>query len=214
MNCCGHCADAGELFDWTKAEEELCDYRRDGLSKSSAELLVGGLRSLALEGRRLLDIGGGVGTIPFELSDEGIAEATLVEASAPYLEVARAEAGRRALAEWLTCREGDVCEMADDLDSFDVVTLDRAICCYPHMERLVEVTTDLADEYYGVVYPRENLFSKSIEKLADVYCRLKGMDFRLYIHEGIDETIRECGFEPFYDVTTWLWRVTLYEASR
>src|SRR5258708_3753690 len=42
-----------------------------------------------MEGRRLLDIGGGIGVISAELPDTGVANVTMVEASPAYLAVAR-----------------------------------------------------------------------------------------------------------------------------
>src|SRR5438309_5196927 len=51
------------------------------------------LRRWPLEGRRPLDVGGGIGVISKELAGTGVASATIVEASPAYLEVARREAG-------------------------------------------------------------------------------------------------------------------------
>lgn len=211
MECSTHCAEADEFFDEQTAREELRDYRRDGFSKKSGRLLVEGLESLDLEGKSLLDVGGGIGAIPFELFDEGIARSTLVEASAPYLEVAENEARRRGLDDRMEFGHGDFVEMAPDLPVHDVVTLDRVICCYPVLDELVVSSADRASRWYGVVYPKPNAFSKLIGTIADVYCWARGSDFGLYVHDDVDDTIRAQGFAPFYDVSTFLWRVTLYE---
>ncbi len=211
MECCSHCQESGELFDRDTAEKELRQYRRNRLPKKSGRLLVEGLESLDIEDRTLLDIGGGVGAIPFELVDAGVSEATLVEASEEYLDVARDEARRRGYGDRMELRYGDFVDMAPEMPNYDIVTLDRVICCYPDLEALVEASTARASRWYGVVYPKERWFAKAIEKMADVYCRVKGMDFRLYIHEDVDETIQRQGFTPFYDVSTIVWRVTLYE---
>jgi magnesium-protoporphyrin O-methyltransferase len=211
MECCSHCQDTSELFDRDIAERELRQYRRDGLSKKSARLLVDGLKSLDIDDRTLLDIGGGVGAIPFELLGAGASEATLVEASEEYIDVAEKEAQRRGYNDRLDVRFGDFVDMAPELPTYDIVTLDRVICCYPHLEKLVEASTARASRWYGVVYPKERWYTNLGEKFAEVYCGLKGMDFRVYIHDGVDETIQQQGFTPFYDVSTILWRVTLYE---
>lgn len=97
MECCTHCAETDEFFDEQTAREELRDDRRDGFSKSPGRLLAEGLESLDLEGTTLLDAGGGIGAIPFDRLDDGIARSTLVEASNPYLEVAEHEARQRGL---------------------------------------------------------------------------------------------------------------------
>jgi magnesium-protoporphyrin O-methyltransferase len=212
MTCCNHCRDAGNIFDETRASDQLHDYRTEGEPTSEpTRRLVRGLKSLDLEGRTLLDVGGGVGVVPFELLDAGLAESTLVEASPSYLEVAEAEARRRGLADRTHHREGDVVEMADDLPDCDVVTLDRVVCCYPDLEAMVRATTDKAMRWYGVVYPKERWYNRLLEVAGNTYCWGRGDDFRIYIHENVDETIRSHGFSPFYDTTTWIWRITLYE---
>jgi magnesium-protoporphyrin O-methyltransferase len=211
MECCAHCQDSGDIFDDANAKKELRKYRKSGLNKKSGRLLVEGLQSLDVEGASVLDIGGGIGTVPFELFEAGASSATLVEASRPFLEVATDEARRRGLSERMETRFGDVVEMADELHQHDIVTLDRVICCYPDMEALVAASTSLAGRFYGVVYPKNLMVAPLFKAFADGYCRLKQMDFRIHFHEGVDEEIRSHGFEPFYEVTTWLWRVKLYE---
>lgn len=211
MDCCAHLEETDEFFDRETARDELRDYRRDGFSKKSGRLLVEGLKSLDLDGTSLLDVGGGIGAIPFELFDAGVSKATLIEASAPYLEVAENEARRRGHADHMEFGHGDFVERAPDLPMHDVVTLDRVLCCYPHLEELVEASAGRARRWYGVVYPKPNLIAKGIGRLADAYCWVRGSDFGLYIHDGVDDTIRAQGFTPFYDVTTVIWRITLYE---
>jgi hypothetical protein len=52
------------------------------------------------------------------------------------------------------------------------------------------------------------------QKLAGVCCWVRDMGFRMYVHSGIEETIRAEGFEPFYQVHTILWRIELYERKK
>ena len=49
------------------------------------------LRQWPLQGKQLLDVGGGIGVVSAELASDGLGSATLVEASPSYLEVAREE---------------------------------------------------------------------------------------------------------------------------
>lgn len=211
MDCCSHCEEAGDLFDQTKAKKELRQYRKNGPPQKSTRLLIDALKTLDIDGRTLLDVGGGVGMIPLELLEEGLSESTLVEASPPYLEVAKNEAQRRGFGDRTSHKYGDFVDLAPELPEADLVTLDRVFCCYPHMERLVEASTSKASRWYGVTYPRETWYNQAIGQLADVYCWVREMDFRMYIHTGVRETIREEGFVPFYQVNTILWNVELYE---
>jgi hypothetical protein len=37
------------------------------------------------------------------------------------------------------------------------------------------------------------------------------MEFRIYLHEGVDRAIQSNGFRRFYQTETFLWNVALYE---
>src|SRR5260370_17596549 len=88
MACCtGYCV-AEVQFNHKVAERDLRRYRRRG-ADASTRLLLAELRCWPLEGRRLLDIGGGIGVISRDLADTANASATIVEAPPAYLEVAR-----------------------------------------------------------------------------------------------------------------------------
>lgn len=211
MTCCDHCKDTGDVFTRKKAEKELRKYRKKGPSAKSTRLLLDGLKRLDLQDRTLLDVGGGIGAIQHELLEDGVANATLVEAAPAYLEVAENEARRRGYADQTAYRYGDFVELAPEIPAADLVTLDRVICCYPHMERLVQASTEKANRWYGVVYPKERWYSRLGERVANFYFRIRGMDFRLYVHSGVDDAIQKEGFDPLYEAETILWRVTLYE---
>ncbi|MFB6273529.1 MAG: class I SAM-dependent methyltransferase [Salinibacter sp.] len=211
MPCCDHCEETGELFDRTKAKTELRKYRKSEPPNKSTRLLINALKTLDLQDKTLLDVGGGVGMIPHELLDAGVAQSTLVEASSAYLEVAENESQRRGHADRTAFKHGDFVELAPNLPDADLVTLDRVICCYPHLDRLVQASTDKATRWYGVTYPKEAWYNKMLKGLTDIYCWIRDMDFRMYIHSKVEETIRSAGFTPFYQVNTILWRVSLYE---
>ena len=46
------------------------------------------------------------------------------------------------------------------LPAATIVTLDRVICCYPDMERLVRTSAEKARRLYGAVYPRERWWAR------------------------------------------------------
>lgn len=211
MTCCNHCQETGELFDRKRAEKQLREYRKDGPPQKSTRLLIDALKSLDIQEKTLLDVGGGVGMIQHELLPEGVTHSTLVEASPAYLETAQHETRRRGYADRTSFQYGDFVELAPDLSAADIVTLDRVFCCYPHLERLVEASAGKAMRWYGVVYPHDRWYTRTFGVVGNIYFRVRGMDFRLHIHAGVDEAIRAQGFTPFYEVETILWKVALYE---
>lgn len=213
MTCCDHCVDAGRFFNTKTARKELRKFNSKGPPNKSTRLLIAALKERGVRGKTLLDVGGGVGMIQHELLDDGLAESMLVEASPAYLEVAKEEARRRGYEKETAFRHGDVVDLAPDLPEYDLVTLDRVICCYPHMKELVRASTAKASRWYGVVYPKERWYLSAGLQLANIYCWARGMDFRVFVHDNVDATIRAEGFAPVYRDETILWNVGLYERS-
>jgi hypothetical protein len=213
MTCCGHCRDAEGFFnDWT-ARRELRRYRRKGPPKST-QLLLEPLRARA-EGATLLDVGGGIGAIQHELFGEGLEEATQVDASSAYLVAARSEAERAGRSEKAVFAHGDFVEISHALPQADLVTLDRVICCYPHLEALLQASMDRARRIVGLVYPRERWGTRMAMRVGNFWFRIRGSAFRLYLHspDRVGALLREGGFELEERAHTFIWRVEIYRRT-
>jgi hypothetical protein len=96
----------GSFYDEKRAVSELRKYRERGPIPST-RALIDALKTEGVEGATLLDIGGGIGAIQHELLAAGAAHATSVDASASYLDAARAESERRGLDGRVTYLHGD-----------------------------------------------------------------------------------------------------------
>lgn len=214
MSCCTHCRDAGEFFDLKNARKELRRYQRKGPLKST-RLLLDAVKEHNLSGKTLLDIGGGVGMIQQELLGEGISQALQVDASQSYLDVAAEEAEKQGYRELTSYQYGDFVDVANEIPEMDIVTLDRVICCYPHMERLVEASVEKTKKWYAVVYPKDHVLMKLGLIPVNTYFRIRGIDFRVYIHcnQAIRTKIKKHGFDPIYQDKTMLWNVEVYERN-
>lgn len=211
MNCCSHCADAEDLFSRRAARRDLRRYRRKGPHATTRHLLRM-LRQEDLRDRRLLDVGGGVGAIQHELLREGLARAVHVDASAAYLQASEAEAARRGHRERVEYHHGDFVELAGDLPQADVVTLDRVVCCYPDMPRLVQASAARARHLYGLTYPREHWGTRGGAALANLFFRVRGSAFRTYVHPpaAVAAEVARQGFVLVARARTLLWHVALY----
>ena len=93
MNC-SQCQGIESVFDRKTAAQKLTQYRRQGPDQTT-RMLIDALKSEGVEDLTLLDIGGGVGAIQYELIKAGVRSATSVDASSAYLAVARDEAQRQ-----------------------------------------------------------------------------------------------------------------------
>ncbi|MGD2216054.1 MAG: methyltransferase domain-containing protein [Gemmatimonadales bacterium] len=210
MSCC-HCQGAQRVFAGRYVARNLKRYRRKGPDRTT-RMLIDALAGESVEGATLLDIGGGVGVIEYELLNAGADRAMNVEAARGYIEAARDEAGRRGLADRVTIREGDFVEIADDVESADIVTLDRVICCYPDWEALVTRSLAKSRKIYGVVYPRSVWWTSIGHRLLNFSLWLTRNPFRVYAHPtvSVDAAIRKAGFVRLHYSTTMNWQIVVY----
>ncbi|MDD5371287.1 MAG: methyltransferase domain-containing protein [Anaerolineaceae bacterium] len=208
MNCC---QGIEELFDEKYVRGELQQYRTKGAQKTT-RMLIAALKAEEVQGLSLLDIGGGVGAIQHELLAAGLKEATDVDASQSYLKAARAEAERRGIADRVNFRHGNFVDLAAQVTPADIVTLDRVICCFPDMDKLVSLSAARARKYYGVVYPRDVWWVKIGATIMNIYFRLKSSKYRTFLHPNreVEALINNSGLKPRFYRQTLVWQVAIY----
>ena len=208
---CAQCRGIEEEFGRDVAARDLKRFRRKGPDRTT-RLLIEALQREGVEAATLLDIGGGVGAIHHELLDLGAREAVHVDASSSYLEVAREEVSRRGHAERVAFRHGDFLDVSPALERADVVTLDRVICCYPDMQRLVSASAGLAGRLYGVVYPRDNWMMRVGVPVANLFFRLRRSCFRVFLHPtaAVNAAVQAAGLRERSVRRTPLWQVWVY----
>jgi hypothetical protein len=211
MACCNHCMDADKIFNEKTAQRDLRRYKKKGLRKST-RLMLDPIRNDDLMNMSLLDIGGGIGSISFELFKQGIQNSTHVDASTGYLKVAEKHAEERNLNQRMEFRFGDFIEMSADLEPADIVTLDRVICCYPDREKMIENAALKAMKYIGLVYPRDRWGANLAITIGNLWFKIQGSNFRTFIHrpEDVDRQIRNYGFSLIGKSQTLVWESVVY----
>ena len=208
---CPHCIGIEEMFDLKGARKEMRRYQRKG-PRSSTKKLLQLLQQVNPKGS-LLDIGSGIGALPLSLMKEGITNTVTVDASGGYREVAREEAARQGMADRLTQLGGDFIDLADQVETADVVTLDKVLCCYPDADRLLQLSANRARQYYAIVLPHDTRFARLVNKVAHLFLRIKGSPFRTFIHPvaQLESKILDAGFKPRAIDRTSAWSIRLYE---
>lgn len=211
---CPQCVGVEKLFDEKYAQRDLKRYLRKGPVKTT-RLLIKAIRAEGVKDFSLLDIGGGIGAIQLELFEAGVSRATDVDAATAYLTIARAEAERRGLTDRIVYRSGDFVEVANEIDPADIVTLDRVICCYHDMPKLVSLSAAKAGRIYGLVYPRLNMVMRLARPLINLHNRIKRSPFRFYLHSPaeVDRILRDCGFKRLCESRTPLWQIVVFVRS-
>jgi magnesium-protoporphyrin O-methyltransferase len=213
MTCCSHeCFES--TFDERRAKKQLKHYRKRGPDKTT-RMLLDALRAAGIHDASVLDVGAGIGVVHHELLADGARSAVHVDAARPHIRVAREEAARRGHSERVTFVDGDFVALADGIPPADIVTLDRVICCYPDMERLVAASAGKAQRLYAAVFPRDRWVVKVMAALGNLVWRLRSNPFRSYIHPtaAIDAAARRQGLTPRSVLDTFLWRVAVYARS-
>ncbi len=210
MSCC-QCQGIEELFNDQLVERELASYRTNGPSKTT-RWMIEALKKEGVQGLSLLDIGGGVGAIQHELLESGVQNATDVDASQAYLRAAQTEAQRRGTAGRVDYHHGNFVDLASQVGPADIVTLDRVICCYPDMEKMVSLSAGRARKFYGLVYPRDAWWLKIGFAVMNFIFRLRKNPFRIFPHStrAVEALVQSNGLKRRFYRKTFVWQVIVY----
>lgn len=202
-----------QLFSPKEARRAVRVYDTKGLNKM-AKQIVGYLESRGVEGHKILEVGGGIGAVHVELLKAGAASAVNVELSHGYQDAAAELLRREGLEGRVEQRIGDFTEMAEGMQADDVI-MNRVICCYPNMERLMNAALSASSRVLAVTFPRDRVLFRISVGVESAYHRIRGVDFRPYIHapQAIVETARRAGFEVAFDDHDFAWRGVVFERA-
>ena len=214
VTCC-QCEGIATQFGRETARRELERFRRRG-PNNSTRLLIDDLRAAGIADASILDIGGGVGAIHHTLLDSGAREALHVDVSPDYIAAAQDEAGRRGHGDRVRFVRGDFVQVARDLPTADVVTLDRVICCYPDMDLLVGNAALKTRRLFGAVYPRDVWWVRPVVRTINLILGIRRTAFRVFVHSpaAIDGVLRRNGLELVTRHRTVVWEIVVYETAQ
>jgi magnesium-protoporphyrin O-methyltransferase len=97
------------------------------------------------------------------------------------------------------------------------VTLDKVICCYPDMPRLVVTSASKARRLYAIVLPRDCAWVRFGLCVANwVVRRLLRRNFQSFAHPiaEVDRLVAEQGLSLHTVDTGWFWSVRVYRRTR
>jgi 16S rRNA G966 N2-methylase RsmD len=210
--CCHEMTD--RHFGEAIARKDLQEYLRGRFNKTTS-ILLKALRPRTAEVSNLLDIGGGVGVIMHELLTGSAMSATLVEIASAYLKVSQEETEKRGYGDRVQFMQGDFVCFAEKISQVDLVTLDRVVCCYPDVERLIQESTAKCLKWYALSYPRDKWWVRLAIRFENWSRRRVGDSFQVHIHSEvmIDELIKRAGFSRQFHASTLAWRIAIYQRS-
>jgi magnesium-protoporphyrin O-methyltransferase len=210
MSSC-QCQGIEAEFNRREAARRLANYHKRGAS-GTTRLLIEALRRVGVDDRTLLDVGGGIGVIQYELLKAGARSAVSVDASSAYVRAAREEARRQGLHERIEHYQGDFVVLAGGISPADIVTLDRVICCYPDMPALVGRSAEHARQVLALVYPLDAAWVRLALVFENLLQRLKGSPFRAFVHPtvAVEAVLRDRGLRRRSCRQAGVWQVAVY----
>jgi hypothetical protein len=169
------------IFSESNARAEAKRYRRKGLDPTSRSI-VELLKQQGVDGRTVLEVGGGIGAIQIELLKAGAARATSIELTPTY-EAAATDLLREARLEGRVERRVlDFAEAAGEVPKADIVIMNRVLCCYPDMPRLAGAAADHAEQMVVLSYPRETWWTRIGLMAGNFGLRLARREFQVFLH--------------------------------
>jgi magnesium-protoporphyrin O-methyltransferase len=103
-------------------------------------------------------------------------------------------------------------DLARDLATADIVTLDKVICCYDDMPGLVRASARLAKRHYAIVVPRDKWWFRLAVRLMNLFQVITRNPYRMFIHphEKIEAIVRKAGLKRSFSRHNFLWQVLVY----
>ena len=197
MPTCCRSAPCEQIFRPRVARRSLEQYRKKGHGELERRMVAAASEG-GLAGARVLEIGGGIGTIQSGLLEAGAERGEVVELVSAWEPYARELAREKGLEERTSFRVTDVLEEPEAVEPADVVVMNRVVCCSPDGVRLAGVAARLATRTLVLSFPRDLFLVRTGAQVVNAGLRLMGRSFRVFAHprEALLGAARAEGLAP------------------
>lgn len=165
-----------------------------------------------LRGKRVLEIGGGVGALQAELLLRGAGSGEVVELVSAYAPYAAELAREAGVADRTRFRVADVLGDPTSVEPADVVLLDKVICCSPEGLDLVTISAGLTRGVLVLSYPRYTWVLRAAAWLEHRLIRLLRREYRFFVRppEGIEAAAVRAGLTRLNSGRGLVWEYTTF----
>ena len=210
------CSPSGyrHFFNQKEARRKLRQYRKKGLD-GTAKQMTSYLTQRGMDDQTVLEVGGGIGSLQVELLQAGAAKAVNVDISSGYENVAKQLLAEEGLADKVERNVMDFAEQAEEFDTADTVVMNRVVCCYPFMEKLMTAASGRSKRFLAASFPRDRRAARIVVGFGNFMLRLRKVDFQAYVHSN-DEIIAAAagrGFKVAFDDQDFIWRTIVFERA-
>jgi magnesium-protoporphyrin O-methyltransferase len=203
-----------QIFSEKNAAGEAKRYRRKGLDGTSKQILDF-IREQGVEGKTLLEVGGGIGAIEIELLKAGMARAINVGLTPTYEAAARELLAEAGLTDHVERRVMDFAQSGPEVEPADVVVLNRVICCYPDMPKLAGAAANRTKGLLVMSFPNRRWWTRLGLTVANFGFRVIRLQFRVFLHPPslILAAVEQRGFKTRLNQLGLLWQVVALERT-
>lgn len=215
MNCCRSTPNGlDKVFDRRMAQREARAYLKKGLDQPG-RTVADVLKTRGVGGASVLEIGAGAGGLHLDLLKAGASRAADLDLSPAYLEAARQNAEKLGLQDSVEHRLHNIADRPEDVAEADVVVLNRVICCYPDLERLLRPAAERARRLLALTFPREAWWMLLGVRLMNAWLGLTRNDFRVYVHppRAIFDVVAASGLAPVHQSFSGPWQIVVFQRS-
>jgi Methyltransferase domain len=156
------------------------------LDSTSRRIVDPLLKHGVVEGRSVLEVGGGIGAIQIELLRAGANHAVSVELTPTYEETASKLLRETGLADSVERRVLDFVAAGADVEAADIVVMNRVICCYPDMPRLVGAAADRCQGVLVMSFPKRTWWTRVLLSVGNVALRVTRREFQVFLHSPVE----------------------------
>ena len=202
------------IFSERMARADARRYRRRGPDRTS-QRIVDYVKAQGVEGRTVLEVGGGVGAVQIELLKAGASRATSVELTPTYESEAEALLSEAGLTGRVERKVMDFAHANGEVASADIVIMNRVICCYADMPRLAAAAADHTDRLLVMSFPRAAWWMRMGLGLANLMLWLTRREFHIFVRPGeqIIAASQRHGLAPALNQAGVLWTVAALRRS-
>jgi len=163
----------------------------------------------------VLELGSGSGALVVELLRRGATSADAIDLSPDMVDAARRRAAEADVIDRVTFEQGDA--SLKEHSAHDWVVLDRVLCCYPDVERLLATATRAATRRVAFTVPTSRGWRGALNKFmwqaSNIPQRLGRPGCFGYVHDldRIEGTLAAAGFALHGRDRLGLWYAAVWD---